>query len=126
MKNVFFILITTLIVSACSRPSKDLATVEIGMTKAEVTGIVGEPKKKNVLNNTETWDYPDSSRIIIFRKDTVYSIMTSPKARIDSLDVLMDSTGSKLKKGINKVGNKLEKAGDKIRNKETKDTTKNW
>jgi outer membrane protein assembly factor BamE (lipoprotein component of BamABCDE complex) len=124
MRNIFFALITALMISGCSRPSKDLATVKIGMTKTEVTGIVGEPNKKNIVNNTEIWDYPDSNRTIIFRKDTVYSIMTSASARLDSLDELMDSTGSKVKTGLNKVGDKLEQAGDKIKNKVSKDSLK--
>jgi hypothetical protein len=124
MKSLFLALVATASISSCSQSSKDLATVEIGMTKTEVTGIVGEPKKKNVINNTEIWDFPDSNRTIVFRQDTVYSIMTSAKARIDSLGSWMDSTGSKVKTGLGKVGDKLENAGDKIQNKVKRDSTK--
>lgn len=122
MKTAFFTIISAILISGCSRPSKDLATVEIGMTKAEVTGIVGEPKKKNVVNETEIWDYPDSNRTVVFRMDTVYSIMTSARARLDSVSVWMDSTNNKVKKGFDKVGDKLEDAGDKIQNKTRKDS----
>ena len=122
MKTLFFTIITTIFLSSCSRPSKDLATVEIGMTKAEVTGIVGEPKKKNVINETEIWDYPDSNRTVVFRMDTVYSIMTSARARLDSISVWMDSTNNKVKKGFGKVGDKLEEASDKIQDKAPKDS----
>ena len=122
MKTIFFTIITTIILSGCSRPAKDLATVEIGMTKAEVTGIVGEPQKKNVINETEIWDYPDSNRTVVFRMDTVYSIMTSARARLDSISVWMDSTNNKVKKGFGKVGDKLEEASDKIQDKAPKDS----
>lgn len=124
MKSTFFIFLLAIIFSSCSRPQKDLATVEIGMTKAEVTEIVGEPKKKNVINKTEIWDYPDSNRTIVFRMDTVYSIMTSARARLDSISIWMDSTNTKVKKGFGKIGDKLENAGDKIQDKVKRDTSK--
>lgn len=124
MKSTFFIFLLAIIFSSCSRPQKDLATVEIGMTKAEVTEIVGEPKKKNVINKTEIWDYPDSNRTIVFRMDTVYSIMTSARARLDSISIWMDSTNTKVKKGFGKIGDKLEDAGDKIQDKVKRDTSK--
>lgn len=124
MKSTFFIFLLAIIFSSCSRPQKDLATVEIGMTKAEVTKVVGEPKKKNVINKTEIWDYPDSNRTIVFRMDTVYSIMTSARARLDSISIWMDSTNTKVKKGFGKIGDKLENAGDKIQDKVKRDTSK--
>ncbi|MEJ6980209.1 outer membrane protein assembly factor BamE [Pedobacter sp. P351] len=124
MKSTFFIFLSAIILSSCSRPAKDLATVEIGMTKTEVTQIVGEPKKKNVINKTEIWDYPDSNRTIVFRMDTVYSVMTSARARLDSISIWMDSTNTKVKKGFGKIGDKLENAGDKIREKVKKDSSK--
>lgn len=124
MKSTFFIFLLAIFFSSCSRPQKDLVTVEIGMTKAEVTEIVGEPKKKNVINKTEIWDYPDSNRTIVFRMDTVYSIMTSARARLDSISIWMDSTNTKVKKGFGKIGDKLEDAGDKIQDKVKRDTSK--
>lgn len=124
MKSAFFILLSAIAISSCSRPSKDLATVEIGMTKAEVTRIVGEPKKKNVINKTEIWDYPDSNRTIVFRMDTVYSIMTSARARLDSISIWMDSTNTKVKKSFGKIGDKLEDAGEKIKEKTKRDSAK--
>ena len=122
MKTSFLVLILAIVLSSCSRPSKDLATVEIGMTKEQVKGVVGEPKKKNVVNNTEIWDYPDSGRTVVFRMDTVYSVMTSAKARLDSINVWMDSTNTKVKTGLGKLGDKIENAGDKIKNKVKKDS----
>ena len=123
MKSTFLIFFSAIILSSCSRPAKDLATVEIGMTKTEVTQIVGEPKKKNVINKTEIWDYPDSNRTIVFRMDTVYSIMTSARARLDSINIWMDSTNTKVKKGFGKIGDKLENAGEKIQKKVKRDSS---
>lgn len=114
MKLLFLTFLSAVILSSCTRPAKDLATVEIGMTRSEVAGIVGEPEKKNVINNTEIWDYPDSSRTVVFRMDTVYSIMTTAKARLDSLNIWMDSTNNKAKQGFGKVGEQLKKAGNKL------------
>ena len=123
MKSIFFAATIAVFVSSCSQPKKDLATIEIGMTKTEVSSVVGEPKKKNVINKTEVWDYPDSGRTVVFRKDTVYSIMTSPKARLDSMNVWMDSTNTKVKTELRKVGDKLENAGEKIKSKIKRDST---
>lgn len=114
MKPLFLTFLSAVILSSCTRPAKDLATVEIGMTRTEVAGIVGEPEKKNVVNNTEIWDYPDSNRTVVFRMDTVYSIMTTAKARLDSLNIWMDSTNNKAKKGFGKVGEQLKNAGEKL------------
>lgn len=116
MKTLFLTLLSAILLGSCSRPERDLAAVEIGMTKAEVTNLVGEPKKKDVINETEIWTYPDSSRTVVFRLDTVYSIMTSPKARLDSINIWMDSTGNKIEKGLEKVGDKLKNAVDKVEN----------
>ena len=123
-------MLTVLIAGSCTRPSKDLAAVEIGMSKTEVSAAIGEPKTKNVVNNTEIWDYTDSGRTVVFRRDTVYSVMTSPRARLDSMKEWVDSADNKTKKVFGKVGEKLEKAGDKlkdaagnVRARTTKDTS---
>jgi outer membrane protein assembly factor BamE (lipoprotein component of BamABCDE complex) len=116
MKIFFFAGLLAVIISSCTQPSKDLATVEIGMSKSEVSGSIGEPKTKNVVNNTEVWDYADSGRTVVFRKDTVYSIMTSPKARLDSMKVWVDSADNKSKKVLGKLGEKLNNAGNKLEN----------
>ncbi|HEY0056751.1 MAG TPA: outer membrane protein assembly factor BamE [Pedobacter sp.] len=116
MRIFFLAILSAIVVSSCTQTNKDLATVEIGMTKSEVSGSIGEPKTKNVVNNTEVWDYADSGRTVVFRKDTVYSIMTSPRARLDSMKVWVDSADNKTKKVLGKVGEKLNNAGDKLEN----------
>ncbi|WP_207426395.1 hypothetical protein [Pedobacter sp. SYSU D00535] len=123
MKNFAILMFGLLLSSACSRPSKDLASVEIGMTKDEVVQMLGEPKKKDVVNQTELWNFTDSGRTIVFRADTVYAIMTSPRARMDSVAQLLDSADQKVKKGFNNVGDKIENVADKIGDKLDRDTT---
>ncbi len=122
MKPILIFATAFLLFSSCNRPSKELATVEIGMSKTEVIGIVGEPNKKNVVNKTEIWDYPDSNRTVVFRMDTVYAVMTSARARLDSVNTWMDSTNTKFKKGFGKIGEKLEDVGDKIEGKVKRDS----
>ncbi|WP_256013037.1 outer membrane protein assembly factor BamE domain-containing protein [Desertivirga xinjiangensis] len=123
MKRFIMLSLSALaVLSACNRPKKDLASVTIGMTKTEVVNMIGEPKKKDVVNKTEIWDYTDSSRTVVFRADTVYSIMTSPKARLDSVAGWLDSTNQKVKKGFGNLGEKVDNAADKIKDKLDKDS----
>lgn len=122
MKRFIMLSVSALaVLCACNRPKKDLASVTIGMTKTEVVNMIGEPKKKDVINKTEIWDYTDSSRTVVFRADTVYSIMTSPKARLDSVAGWLDSTNQKVKKGFGNIGEKVDNAADKIKDKLDKD-----
>lgn len=111
--------------AGCSPAPKKLGAVEYGMSKPEVVSIVGEPAKKNVVNKTEIWDYPDSSRTIVFRMDTVYSIITSAKARADSMGLWLDSTNSKAKNALNKIDDGVKRAADKVKGKLRKDSTNN-
>ena len=114
----------SILTAACSRPAKELGTIEIGMSKQQVLSAIGEPEKKDVINKTEIWDYPDSARTIVFRADTVYSIMTSPKARLDSMGKWLDTTNQKVKKGFGNIGDKVENAAKKVGDKFKKDSTK--
>ena len=124
MKVIYLSLIALIAFSSCNRPAKDLGSVRIGMTKAQVKAIVGEPEKKDVINETELWNFTDSSRTVVFRSDTVYAIMTSPKARIDSLAAWVGKTDQKVKKGFGNIGEKIENAADKVKDKLKKDSTK--
>lgn len=109
---------------ACHHSPKKLAVVTTGMSKGEVLGMVGEPKNKNIINETEVWDYPDSSRTIIFRMDTVYTIITSPSARADSLGKWLDKTDKKVKDQLGEVADKAGEAGKKLINKVQDDSVK--
>jgi outer membrane protein assembly factor BamE (lipoprotein component of BamABCDE complex) len=60
--------------------SNKLMRVEVGMTKAQVTSIMGNPTDRTVSNNTETWFYWEewsgSSARIVFT-DGLVSGMSS-------------------------------------------------
>jgi len=124
MKRLPLYYIAILSLAACSRPAKDLGSVEIGMTKDEVTSIVGQPEKKDVINKTELWNFTDSSRTVVFRSDTVYAIVTSPKARLDSIAVWVGKTNNKVKKGFGNIGEKIEKAAGNVERKLKRDSSK--
>ncbi len=124
MKQLYILSLVAITFIGCAPSPKKLSTVKNGMSKTEVISIVGDPAKKNVLNQTEIWDYPDSNRTIVFRMDTVYSVITSPLARADSMGKWLDSTDQKVKKGFSKIGNAVENAADKVKDKLSKDSTK--
>ena len=88
------------------------------MTKSEVLAITGEPTKKNDIKVAELWTYDAADRTIIFRKDTVYNIMTSSEARIDSIEASMKEVGEDITQGAKETGRDIEqeaqKMGDKI------------
>lgn len=118
--------------AACSENPKDFASVKVGMTSKEVLQYAGEPDKKQDIGVADLWVYENSDRTVVFRKDTVYDIITSANARIDSVKTTLDKIGDKIEVQAEKAGEKIktqtEKAGDKIdslgRNikKKTKDT----
>lgn len=125
LKAVFQSVASILLFTAvsCSNTPKSLSVVETGMSKEEVLTIVGEPKSRNVVNETEIWDYPDSSRTVIFRKDTVYHILTSPEARADSIGMWLDKTNERVKDGLENITDKAARAGEKIKDKIDKDSS---
>ena len=95
------------------------------MTKDQVAAAAGEPAKKNELAVIDVWVYPQADRSVIFRKDTVYNIVTSSEARIDSVETSLERTGEKVGSGLNRLGDSLEKTGQQIKDKFRKDTLRN-
>jgi len=120
---MLFILALPLTLLSCRQPPKDLSSVSIGMTKDEVTAAAGEPAKKNELAVIDVWVYPDADRSVIFRKDTVYNIITSSEARVDSIESSLESTGEKVGSSLNRIGDSLEKTGRQIKDKFRRDTS---
>jgi len=114
MKTFFFILIG-LFLTACSTSPKGFSGIKTGMTKSEVLSLAGEPTEKNHTGIAELWVYPDSDRTVIFRKDTVYSIMTSAEARMDSIESGIKKTGTEIKEEAEDMGQKLDSLGRKLK-----------
>lgn len=118
-----FLLGLSFLIAACSQNPKTLSGVQTGMSREEVIAIAGEPKNKNVVNKTEIWDYPESDRTVVFRMDTVYTIVTSAEARADSLGMWLDKTNDKVKDQLENLVDKADSAGDHIADKLRKDST---
>ncbi|WP_407427675.1 hypothetical protein [Arcticibacter sp.] len=109
---------------SCREAPKDFSSVSIGMTKDEVTAAAGEPARKNELAVIDVWVYPEADRSVIFRKDTVYNIVTSSEARIDSIETSLERTGDKVETSLSRLGDSLEKTGQQIKDKFRRDTTR--
>lgn len=117
MKIIILILFCALVLGACSKKQKDLANITKGMTKTEVISQVGEPDKKTDLLMADLWRYDEAGRTIVFRQDTVYDIMTSTDARLDSIENALKETGSDVEEKIKATGDTLDSAGRALKNK---------
>lgn len=106
------------------------------MSSQEVLNYAGEPDKKQDIGVADLWVYESADRTVVFRKDTVYDIITSANARIDSVKTTLDKIGDKIetqaekagatiKTQAEKAGEKIDSLGRKIKNR-PKDTTENY
>jgi hypothetical protein len=116
MKNIILFLATIVLLS-CNRQQKEFASIEKGMNKSKVLELAGEPTKKTNVGLAELWTYDASNRTVIFRKDTVYNIITSSEARLDSLKNSMEEAGSKIEAGAKETGKDLKEGADKLTDK---------
>lgn len=113
-----------LLVASCSQTSKNFSEVTTGMTKEQVIEKAGTPSKKSNMGIAEFWVYNESDRAVIFRKDTVYDIITSADARIDSIKSELDETSKSIKENIVNAGDSMEKFGKKLKSKIKIDSAK--
>lgn len=106
------------ILAACSENVKDFASVKVGMTSREVLEYAGEPDKRQDIGVADLWVYEQADRTVVFRKDTVYDIITSADARMDSVKSTLDEIGDKIENKAERAGEQIkdqaEKAGDKL------------
>jgi len=124
MKKILFVLLSSLIAS-CSESSKDFSSVETGMSSQEVLEHAGEPDQKQDVGIADLWVYKKADRTVVFRKDTVYDIITSADARVDSIKTTLDNIGDKVEKQAEKVGDKLDSVGRRLKKSSADDTLKN-
>ncbi len=127
MKKYFLIMLSATLFTACAEKQKDFAGITTGMTKEEVINKVGEPSKKNNILLADLWVYENADRTIVFRKDTVYDIITSADARVDSISEVLKETGKDVKNKLKTTGDTIDSATLRIRNKimGDSDSTKN-
>lgn len=107
-----------IILAGCSEHSKNLSKVKIGMSSREVVQNAGEPDKKQSIGVADLWTYTTADRTVVLRHDTVYSIITSANARVDSIKSSLGTFGDKVETGAEKAAAAIKKeagkAGDKI------------
>jgi len=123
MKAVFLLLIPLL--AACSDNSKELTNISQGMNKQEVIRAIGEPSRKNDIELAELWVYPKYNKTLVFRADTVYDIVNSSTAEIDSIKSSLKGLGKGITKGVKKIGKELDTVGKKLEGEIDNDTNKN-
>lgn len=111
--------------TSCSENPKNFSSVKTGMTPQEVLKLAGEPDKKQDLGVADLWVYEKADRTVVFRTDTVYDIITSADARIDSIKTTLDNIGDKIEKQAEKAGDKLDSVGRRLKNISADDTLKN-
>ena len=123
MKIILFVLLG-LMLTSCSENAKNFSSVEIGMNSQEVLKYAGEPDQKQNVGIANLWVYKKADRTVVFRKDTVYDIITSADARIDSIKTTLDDIGDKIEKQAEKAGDKLDSVGRRLKNISADDTLK--
>ncbi len=124
MKSYLLIILSAILFTSCAEKKKDFANVSTGMTKQEVISQVGEPSKKNDILLAELWVYEKADRTIVFRKDTVYDIITSANARVDSIAASLKEKGKEGEEKLKSVGDTIDSAVLRIRNKIMGDSSK--
>ena len=122
MKKKIILPLAALFMAACSNEPKDFSTVTTGMTKQEVVRAAGEPGKKQDIEIAELWTYPAYDRTVVFRKDTVYDIITSADARTDSIRTSIGKMEEKLKSGTKKLGGKIDSTFERLDDRFKRDT----
>lgn len=100
--------------SSCSNP-KDFSSIQTGMTKSEVSTLAGQPDKHNDVGETSFWAYRDADRTVVFRSDTVYNIITSTEARMDSINQSLQEADDKIERGLEKVGNVFDSTATRVK-----------
>lgn len=114
--NKLTIILFVFILAACSDNTKDFSSVKVGMTNQEVLQYAGEPDKKQDIGVAELWVYEKADRTVVFRRDTVYDIITSANARIDSVKTTLDNLGDKIEDQADKAVDKIDSLGRRIKN----------
>ncbi len=124
MRNYLIAVLILAMFSSCAEKQKNFANIKTGMTKEQVLQLAGEPSKKNDILVSDLWVYNDADRTVVFRNDTVYDIITSANARIDSIEATLKETGREVKEKLKSTGDTIDSASLKIKNKIMGDSAK--
>ncbi len=113
--KIKWIALAGLLLAGCSENSKNFSSVAVGMSAAEVLEIVGEPDRKRDVGIVNLWVYTTADRTVVMRRDTVYDVITSASARIDSIETSLDNLGDRIENQAEKAGEKLDSLSRSIR-----------
>lgn len=117
MKKYLIILLSSIILSSCTEKQKEFSSVTKGMTKEEVIQQVGEPTSKRDILVAELWKYDLADRTVVFRNGTVYDIITTAEARVDSIEATLKETGKGLKEKLQQTGDTIDSASRRLNDK---------
>ena len=115
--KILTLIIAVLFLSACNEQQKEFKDVTIGMTRQEVSLKAGEPSSKKNVGPIELWSYKVQNRTVVFKNDTVFNVITSSEARVDSIGISLKEAGDDLKKEADKAVGKIDSLGKSILNK---------
>ncbi len=124
MKKYLIILLSYVMLSSCTEKQQEFSSVKKGMTKEEVIQQVGEPTSKRDILVAEVWKYDLADRTVIFRNGSVYDIITTTEARIDSIESTLKETGKGLKEKLQQTGDTIDSAGRRLKDKIDGDSVK--
>lgn len=103
-----------IIITGCSKHPKDFSSVKIGMESHNVLQNAGEPDKRQSIGVADLWTYIAADRTVVLRRDTVYTIVTSATARVDSIKYSMETIGDKVETGAKKAGAAIKNGAGKV------------
>lgn len=115
MKPLLLISFVLTLIYSCSNTPKELKGVRRGMTKEQVLTYGGEPTSRNNLNIADLWVYEDADRTVVFRNDTVFNIITTANARIDSIEISLKNAGDNLKNNLSSAKDSIQRTGANIK-----------
>lgn len=124
MKKYLIILLSYIMLSSCTEKQQEFSSVKKGMTKEEVIQQVGEPTSKRDILVAEMWKYDLADRTVVFRNGSVYDIITTTEARVDSIEATLKNTGKGLKEKLQQTGDSIDSAGRRLKNKIDGDSVK--
>lgn len=115
MKPFFFILAALVLLNSCSNDTKQLSGVKKGMAKETVLANAGEPTSRNNLEVADLWVYEDADRTVVFREDTVFNVITTANARIDSIEMSLKDAGVNIKHSILNAKDSIDSVATKVK-----------
>lgn len=124
MKKYLIIILCIVLLNSCTEKQQEFSSVKKGMTKEQVITQVGEPTSKRDILVAEVWKYDAADRTVVFRNGTVYDIVTTTEARVDSIEATLKDAGKGLKEKLQQTGDTIDSAGRRLKDRIEGDSAK--